>query len=176
MLTRYHKWVEQILTTLIDYEPQSDIIVDRTSIKRFKDFTQFFVSRPDDTASLKIDMVNDVAPRYGDFVTNKILGKTDSWENILSNKIGALFRFEPKDIADIWIIAKNKTFNWTDILEEAKTKEGGVEAEVVYNIIRSFPVEKLDIVRWVKKPVYNDVKQELEIIANDLFYGKSNSL
>src|SRR3972149_11010243 len=79
----YHKWVEQILTTLIDYEPQSDIIVDRTSIKRFKDFTQFFVSRPDDTASLKIDMVNDVAPRYGDFVTNKILGKTDSWENIL---------------------------------------------------------------------------------------------
>ena len=27
----------------------------------------------------------------------------DSLQNILSNKISALFRYEPKDIVDIWI-------------------------------------------------------------------------
>ncbi|MFQ6677389.1 MAG: hypothetical protein ACE5D0_03635 [Fidelibacterota bacterium] len=34
------------------------------------------------------------------------------WENILNNKLTALFRSEPKDVADIWMIAKNQSFNW----------------------------------------------------------------
>jgi len=79
---------------------------------------------------------------YGDFEYNKSLGKIDSWQNILSNKITAVFRFEPKDIADIWIISKNKTFNWKMIIKEAKTKEAGIEPEVIFNILKSFPIEK----------------------------------
>ena len=126
--------------------------------------------------SLKIDFVNDVAAHYGDFETNERLGTIDSWRNILSNKISALFRFEPKDIADIWIISKENTFEWKTILEEAKTKEAGVEPEIIYNIIKSFPVETLDRVRWVQKPEYHLVKSDLDQIAEDLFYGKENSL
>ena len=44
-------------------------------------------------------------------------------EFVLSNKISALFRFEPKDVADLWMIAKNKSFNWKRIMRETKTKE-----------------------------------------------------
>lgn len=87
-----------------------------------KEFTQVFVHAPAvPQHSLKIDFVNGVAAHYGDFETNERLGTIDSWRNILSNKISALFRFESKDVADIWIISKKKKFDWKTILEEAKT-------------------------------------------------------
>lgn len=60
---------------------------------------------------LKIEFVNDIAARFGEISIHPELGKVDSIRNILSNKITALFRYEPKDIVDIWIIAKNYSFN-----------------------------------------------------------------
>ena len=111
-----------------------------------------------------------------EFETHERLGTIDSWRNILSNKISALFRFEPKDVADIWILSKKKAFEWNIILDEAKTKEAGVDPEIIYNILRSFPIEKLDIIRWVQKPDYAQVKIDLDTIADDLFYGRENSL
>ncbi len=68
-----------------------------------------------------------------EFETHERLGTIDSWRNILSNKISALFRFEPKDVADIWILSKKKAFEWNIILDEAKTKEAGVDPEIIYN-------------------------------------------
>jgi hypothetical protein len=146
-------------------------------LRRMQHFSQFFVTWPSDTATtLKIDFVNDLARHFGEFEKHEQLGRIDSWRNILSNKICALFRFEPKDIVDIWVISKRKEFSWKEILEEAKTKEAGVDPDIIYNIIRSFPIEKLDIVRWVQKPDYGQVMIDLDVIADDLFYGRKNSL
>ena len=173
----YQGWIEKVLEALFHEEQRSTIVVERNTIRRLKEFTQVFVHAPASPQhSLKIDFVNDVAAHYGDFETDERLGAIDSWRNILSNKISALFRFEPKDVADIWIISKQKEFEWKTILEEAKTKEAGVEPEVIYNIILSFPVEKFDIIRWVQKPDYRDVKKDLAKLADDLFYAKENSL
>ena len=173
----YQDWIEKVLEALFQEEQRTMLVVDRQTIRRLKEFTQVFVHASlVPRHSLKIDFVNDVAAHYGDFETNEHLGTIDSWRNILSNKISALFRFEPKDIADIWIISKKNTFEWKTILEEAKTKEVGVEPEIIYNIIKSFPIEKLDRVRWVQKPEYHHVKNDLEQIGEDLFYGRENSL
>jgi hypothetical protein len=42
--------------------------------------------------------------------------------------------------------------------------------------MKSFPVQKFDIVRWVHKPDYGEVKNDLAKIADDLFYGRENLL
>jgi predicted nucleotidyltransferase component of viral defense system len=53
--------------------------------------------------SMKIELVNDVPSHVGAFVEHGILGRLDSAENILANKITAVMdRNEPKDMADIW--------------------------------------------------------------------------
>jgi len=174
---RYPFWVEQILEKLFEAEQNKNFVIDRTTVRRLQNFSQIFISSLEyDQCSLKIDFVNDVAKHYGDFEVDEQLGQIDSWRNILSNKISAVFRFEAKDIADLWIISRHVQFNWREIIEEAKTKEAGVEPEVIYNILRSFPQEQLRMVKWAQNPDYRDVKKDLDIIADDLFYGRQNSV
>ena len=115
-----------------------------------------------------------MAKHFGSFEFHETLGKIDGWQNILSNKLTALFRFEPKDVADIWVISKNKSFDWKVVVEEAKAKEAGVEPDVVFNILKSFPIEQLDIVKWIKKPDYGELKKDLDRIADDIFFGRMN--
>ncbi len=55
---------------------------------------------------VKVDIVNDLASHYGDFEYHEALDKIDSWRNILSNKLSAIFRYEAKDYVDIWMISK----------------------------------------------------------------------
>lgn len=76
-----------------------------------------------DHFSLKIDFVNDVKYHYGDFSLADFFHKIDSWRNILSNKLCAVSRSEPKDIADILYIARNFSFEWPELFEEAKSKD-----------------------------------------------------
>ena len=53
--------------------------------------------------TLKIEMINDVPARVGGVENHSVLGRLDSAENILANKVTALLaREEPKDIADVW--------------------------------------------------------------------------
>lgn len=52
---------------------------------------------------LKIEMINDVPARVGNITTHPVLGRLDSAENILANKVTALLgREESKDLADVW--------------------------------------------------------------------------
>ena len=74
------------------------------------------------------------------------------------------------------MIAKNKSFNWKRIMREAKTKETGYGPEQVFNIIKSFPIEELRLVKWVKDPDRNAVKNDPDQIADDIFWGRENSL
>lgn len=53
----------------------------------------FLVKGDSEKIELKIDLVNDVEAHFGEFIYSKELGKIDSLENILSNKISALFRY-----------------------------------------------------------------------------------
>ncbi|MFZ1976581.1 MAG: nucleotidyl transferase AbiEii/AbiGii toxin family protein [Bacteroidota bacterium] len=173
----FQDWIERVLEGLYEAEKWNEFVMERQTIRRLKDFVQIFVHLPEEqTNSLKIDFVNDVAAHYGSFEEHERLGRIDSWRNILSNNISALFRFEPKDIVDIWMLSKKRAFQWQTILEEAKSKEAGVKPEIIYNILRSFPGEKLDSIRWIRKPEYVRVKSDIETIADDLFYGRENSL
>ncbi|MEZ4727128.1 MAG: nucleotidyl transferase AbiEii/AbiGii toxin family protein [Caldilineaceae bacterium] len=55
------------------------------------------------TTVLKIELINDVPAHVGAIAHHPVLGRLDSAENILANKITALIgREEPKDLADVW--------------------------------------------------------------------------
>jgi hypothetical protein len=125
---------------------------------------------------LKLDVVNDIAAHYGGFEQHAILGRIDSWQNILSNKLSALFRFEAKDVADIWVIAKHRCFHWMAILEEAKTKEAGLDPIVLYEILKSFPEDAVKTVKWSMSVMLAPFKRELDIIADNILHGRNNTL
>lgn len=171
----FQELLDTVLTALTAAGEEGGFLVDRENIRRFESYAQVFltyVSNP--KIQLKVYFVNDSAGHFGSFEFHETLGKIDGWRNILSNKLTALFRFEPKDVADIWVIAKKKKFDWKAVVKEAKTKEAGVEPEVVFNILKSFPIQKLDMVKWTRKPDYAAVKKDLDRIADELFYGKVN--
>jgi len=159
---------------LYELQGKQKFIIDKQRLNRSNNFMQIFLNKSD--IALKIDLVNDVAPHYGDFISKPVCGKIDSLRNILSNKISAIYRFEPKDIADIWIICKNYNCNFKEIVTEAKSKEAGVDPVSIFEILSTFPIEKLDQVKWINKPDAVQFTNESSIIAEDIFYLRKNSL
>jgi len=129
-----------------------------------------------DEVPLKIDFVNDVIYHYGDFEAAHFFNKIDSWRNILSNKLCAVSRLEPKDIADLLFIAKKFAFEWPDIMEEAKSKDLWIEPLNVSRIIKEFPVDLFDSVKWITPVAQKKLSKELHQMHDDIFYGHSNSL
>ena len=125
---------------------------------------------------LKIDFINDVAFHYGDFQEAPFYPRIDHWRNILSNKLCALSRREPKDMADILAIAGRYSFAWPEIFSEARQKDLWVEPIEISRIIQEFPVELLKAVKW-ERPfdpvVFTDA---LKAVHRDIFHGLDNSL
>ncbi|MEW6195147.1 MAG: nucleotidyl transferase AbiEii/AbiGii toxin family protein [Bacteroidota bacterium] len=170
----FPKYCSLIYQKLIDSQDKYDIIIDKQRLKLSQDFMQIFVSK--NNINLKIDFVNDVAPHYGDFELDSVLGKIDSLRNILSNKFSALYRFEPKDAADIWIICKSYDCDFKEIIAEAKNKEAGVDPISVYEILTSFPDDKIKLIKWVSEPDHLQFKNELAVIADDILNGRRNTI
>ncbi len=125
---------------------------------------------------LKIDFVNDVAFHCGDFQEASFYPRIDHWRNILSNKLCALSRREPKDMADVLFIALSFPFSWPDIFGEARQKDLWVEPLEISKIILDFPVNLMGAVKWAK-PANQDVcTAALQMLHLDIFHGRINSL
>lgn len=172
--SNFENFVELFFRILNEREEKDSFIIDKQNVTKSNNYMQIFLSK--ETANLKIDLVNDVAAHYGEFLFDNKLGKIDSLRNILSNKFSALFRFEVKDVVDIWMICKNYKCNFREIIKEAKSKEVGVDPVAIFEILSTFPVDKLDLIKWIDKPDPNIFKQDITQIANDVLYGRENSL
>ena len=126
---------------------------------------------------LKLDFVNDVGFHVGLFEDTSLYYKVDNILNITSNKITALSRNSAKDIADIIWICKNVSFNWIEIIEQAKQKDDWVNEVDVLARIKTFPIEALvkDVV-WIHPPEIKILEDALKIICHDIAAGIQNSL
>jgi len=125
---------------------------------------------------LKVDFINDVAFHYGDLQEAAFYPRIDHWRNILSNKLCALSRREPKDMADVLFIARRFSFAWPEIFGEARQKDLWVEPIEISRTIQEFPVDLLAAVKWVQ-PVDPDLfAAGLKAIHRDIFHGEANSL
>jgi Nucleotidyl transferase AbiEii toxin, Type IV TA system len=130
----------------------------------------------DESLTLKIDFINDVAFRYGDLQEATFYPRIDHWRNILSNKLCALSRREPKDMADILLIAQSFPFLWQEIFSEARQKDLWVEPLEIARTIEVFPVDLLAALKW-EQPVDPDAcAAALKTLHSDIFHGRSNSL
>lgn len=141
-------------------------------------YNQIVVSRKtdEDDCLLKIDLINDVAEQFGEISVIPPFGRMDNALNISSNKLTALYRFEPKDIADIWIISKNMKFQWKEMIQWAKEKELGLDLIKISEIIRSFPPHYFDAIKWALPVDKDKMIEELGVVADDILWGRVNSL
>lgn len=149
----FSSWVERLYTVLERESRHGAFGILAGRVMRFDDYVQLVVEQQSvhhETVILRIDLVNDVAPHYGTIEWNDILGRVDSWRNILSNKVSALYRIEAKDVVDLWALAKMKVFNWAEIVREASSKDAGLDPIILYDLLKSFPRQELsaDNISW----------------------------
>lgn len=120
---------------------------------------------------LKVDMVNDVGFRDGENIVKPFFSRVDNITNILSNKITAITsRDEPKDVVDIWVIAKNDQIDWPKIYQAANSKAVGIFPPDVAQKLLSLPLELLDQIKWIEgqKPDSTKFIEELNQICNQM--------
>ena len=141
---------------------------------RGEHYARVLVRTPD--AELKVDLVNDTAPRFGELASGKLFPRIDSLRNMLSNKITALPRLEAKDVADLWTISRNTPFHWSEVLHDAGEKEMGMFAGIPSDLLRSFPPHLFDSVQWRRRPDRDRFLADLIRIADDLLEVGPNSL
>ena len=112
---------------------------------------------------LKVDLVNDVGFRYGEAKSFPEFNRVDNVENILSNKLSALIsRDEPKDVVDIWIIAKNISVDWPKMFQDANSKAAGIFPPEVAKKLTEFPTTMLEKIKWI-----ND-QPEAQVFSADI--------
>jgi hypothetical protein len=103
----FNTHVAKIFAALEVHQERGEFQIRYESVQKFDSFATFHLIIPDGQTDLKIDLVNDIAPHYGGFDTSPVLGRVDHWRNILSNKLGALLRFEPKNYAEDLFFMRN---------------------------------------------------------------------
>lgn len=177
--SEFSTWVERLYAALEQEAGRGTLSILTDRVLRFEDYVQIFLqgSIKDEVVTLKMDIVNDVAPHYGDTEWDEALGRVDSWRNILSNKVSALYRIEPKDVVDLWALARINRFNWAEIIREAASKEAGLDPLVLYDLLKSFPTQALPSIKWVTgMPDEALFMANLNIIAKEMFEGLDNTL
>lgn len=170
-------YAEALIKALDKNSSELNIILLYDTFIKTSSYIQLNAASADDSdIVLKIDLVNDIAPHYGGYENNPLLGRVDGWENILTNKISALFRYEPKDYADILAISLHYDFNWTDIIAAARLKEAGLDSVIASEVIRTIPEEALRLVKWISEPDYTAICRHFENISLDILEGGANRL
>jgi hypothetical protein len=164
----YKNQVERIINLF--HQRQWEITISTTSDSFLR------MSAQKNQIPIKIDFINDVPFHYGAFIHSEQFQRIDNWRNILSNKICALSRHEPKDIADILFTAFFYPFDWEEVMQEAREKDLWVEPIEISKIINEFPSALLQPLKWIKPVNISMLQEKLKILHTDIFYGNSNSL
>ncbi|MFC2080821.1 nucleotidyl transferase AbiEii/AbiGii toxin family protein [Bacteroidota bacterium] len=139
-----------------------------------EDFARIFVHFKENR--LKIEFVNDVTFHIGEIQSVNFFHKIDSWENILSNKICALTRDEPKDVADLIFLSMKYSFTWETIINYAREKDTWVNEIEVSQLLHKFDTQRLTKISWIKKPEYESMQKACHIIGKDIIDGGENSI
>ncbi len=123
----------------------------------------------EDEVLLKVEMINDVPMRVGAVRQHPVLGRLDSPENILSNKITALLdREEPKDLADVWGFCHLMNLSLSDALTGAQGKAAGVFPLDLARVLLSATVADWEQIRWVDAPSADRFVADLHALGESL--------
>jgi len=118
---------------------------------------------------LKIELINDVPAHVGEIIEDPILGRLDSAENILANKISTLFgRNEPKDLVDIWGFSFLKGISLAKAITNAQSKAAGIFPADLARILCSADENDWKSIRWINKPPLQEFINQLNQLGESL--------
>jgi len=143
-------------------------------IKKAADFVRITCTKGE--IDLRIDFVNDIPYRSGSTEIFALFPRVDSWWNILSNKITALERREPKDVADILFICRSYRFAWESVFTEARNKTTYIDPLDISVILSEFPKEFLAKVQWSNDLNMDEALKDIQRVAKDILSKGENSL
>jgi predicted nucleotidyltransferase component of viral defense system len=118
--------------------------LERTRVSQY--FQQIYLTHPDQPDSLKIDLIRDFGPLYGERTMYEGM-IVDSLDNIAANKILAIFgRAATKDFVDLYFILR-QGYNWRKLFEMAQAKDPGLTLFYFAGMLRQIerPQELPDI-------------------------------
>jgi hypothetical protein len=119
--------------------------------------------------ALKVEIVNDVPAHVGEIRMDPVLGRLDSPENILANKItAALDRNEPKDLADIWGFCCRYGLDLTAAIGGAQSKAAGVFPADLARVLLTATDDDWRMVRWITAPAAADYIADLHRLGEEL--------
>ena len=134
-----------------------------------KDFTRLLIDE-----ALQINFVNERTPRLNQIIILDSGIKIDSINNMLSNKLTAVMgRDDPKDIFDIYLIARYYSFSWEDILESSRDKLAFNLEDLVMRL-KTFPQELLTMLNLVDKNFLNDFDNKYPVILDEIIHTKNH--
>lgn len=122
---------------------------------------------------LKTELINDVPARVGEVRQHPILGRIDSPENILANKVTALLdREEPKDFADIWGFCYKMGLSLKAAITNAESKAAGIFPADLARLLLSVTEEDWKAVRWIEAPPVTQYIEQLNNLGEKLLLLK----
>jgi len=158
--TRFGLWVERVIQGL-NKEGTCDVLM------KEERFARLNLIQKD--VSLKIEMINDVPARVGEVQNHSVLGRLDSAENILANKVTALLdREEPKDLADIWGFCCQKNLSLKAAITDAQSKAAGVFPADLGRVLCSVQKEDWEAIRWIQAPPVETFISQLNQLGESL--------
>lgn len=161
---RFGLWVERIIQSL-NKEWKCEVMM------KEERFARLNLVQKD--LSLKIEMINDVPARVGDIQNHPILGRLDSAENILANKVTALLdREEPKDLADIWGFCCQKNLSLQAAITDAQSKAAGVFPADLGRALCSVQKADWESIRWIQAPPVETFISQLNQLGESLLLVK----
>jgi len=159
---RFELWSERLIQALSQHSDwHSDVL------QKEERFVRLALAQGD--LSLKIEMVNDVPAHVGQIRQHPVLGRLDSPENILANKITALLnREEPKDLADIWGFCCQMGLSITDAIKGAQSKAAGIFPADLARVLCSVTRTDWELIRWIDAPKLEQFITDLQRLGEKL--------
>ena len=115
-----------------------------------------------------------MAYTFGEKKQFELFHRLDNWQNIRFNKISALSRNEPKDLAYILFIYKKVEFSWVEVIYQAKEKDIWVEEIKISRTIIIWSINSLEKVNQAILPNYEALENLKKNVALDILLGKNN--
>ena len=119
--------------------------------------------------ALKIECINDVPSHVGEISVHPTLGRLDSAENLLANKVTALMdREEPRDLADIWGFCIHGNLSLSEAITNASGKAAGIfPPDLARRLLSATPCD-WSLIRWINAPKMENYLEELRKLGESL--------
>lgn len=118
---------------------------------------------------LKIELINDVPAHVGGIEVHPTLGRLDSRENILANKVTALLsREEPKYLADVWGFCCQLGMSIHEAINNAQSKAAGIFPPDLARVLDSASYQDWQVIRWIDPPEADRFISDLKGLAEKL--------